>query len=66
MAIFFYYGHLSSAQLDRWQAPTQWPIIDQRPVEQTAYRREIKGLMTMDINPSLQFLGWYVKGTGLR
>ena len=28
-------------------------------------RREIKGLVTMDINPSLQFLGWYVKGTGL-
>ena len=41
---FFYYGHLSSAQLDRWQA-----IIDQ----------------TMDINLSLQILGWYVKGTGL-
>ena len=65
MASFFYYGRLSSAQLDRWQAPTQRPIIDQRPVEQTAYRREIKGLVTMDINPSLQFLGWYVKGTGL-
>ena len=32
----------------------QQPIIDQRPVEQTAYRREIKGLVTMDINPSLQ------------
>ena len=29
----FYYGHLSSAQLDRWQAPTQWPIINQHPVE---------------------------------
>ena len=43
MASFFiYYGGLSSAQLDRWQAPTQRPIIDQRPVEQTAYRREIK------------------------
>ena len=59
MASFFYYGRLSSAQLDRW------PIIDQRPVEQTAYKREIKGLATIDINPSLQFLGWYVKGTGL-
>ena len=35
------------------------------PVEQTAYRREIKGIVTMDINPSLQFIGWYVKGTGL-
>ena len=34
-------------------------------VEQTAFQREIKDLMTMDINPSLQILGWYVKGTGL-
>ena len=42
MAIFFYYRRLSSAQLDRWQVPTQRPIIDQHPVEQTAYRREIK------------------------
>ena len=42
MASFFYYGRLSSAQLDRWQAPTQQPIINQHPVEQTAYRREIK------------------------
>ena len=42
MTSFFYYGRLSSAQLDRWQAPTQWPIIDQHPVEQTAYQREIK------------------------
>ena len=39
---FFYCGRLSSAQLDRWQAPKQWPIIDQRLVEQTAYRRDIK------------------------
>ena len=31
MANFFYYGCLSSAQLDRWQAPTQRPIIDQLP-----------------------------------
>ena len=42
MTSFFYCGRLSSAQLDRWLAPTQQPIIDQRPVEQTAYRREIK------------------------
>ena len=42
MAIFFYYGRLSSAQLDHWQALTQWPIIDQHPVEQVAYWREIK------------------------
>ena len=65
MAIFLNYGRLSSAQLDRWQAPTQWPIIDQHSVKQRAYRREIKGLVTMDINPSLQNIGWYVKGTGL-
>ena len=61
----FFYGCLSSAQLDHCQAPTQRPIIDQCPVEQTAYRREIKGLVTMDINPSLQILGWYVKETDL-
>ena len=46
MASFFYCGHLSSAQLDRWQAPKQRPIIDQRPVEQTAFQREIKDLVT--------------------
>ena len=39
---FFYCGRLSSAQLDRRQALKQRPIIDQRPVEQTAYRRDIK------------------------
>ena len=39
---FFYYGRLSSAQSDRWQALTQRPIIDQHPVKQTAYWREIK------------------------
>ena len=63
--VFFYCGRLSSAQLDRWQAPKQQPIIDQRPVERTAFQREIKYLVTMDINLSLQILGWYVKGTGL-
>ena len=42
MASFFGYGRLSSAQLDRWQTPMQRPIIDRCPVEQTAYRREIK------------------------
>ena len=35
--LFFFYGRLSSAQLDRWQAPKQWPSIDQRLVEQTGY-----------------------------
>ena len=65
MTSFFYSGRLSSAQLDRWQALKQRPIIDQRPGEHTAFQREIKDLVTMDINPSLQILGWYVKGTGL-
>ena len=27
MASFFYYGRLSSAQLDRWQALMQWPRL---------------------------------------
>ena len=27
-------------QLDRWQAPKQWLIIDQRPVEQRAFQRD--------------------------
>ena len=40
--VFCYCGHLSFAQLDRWQAPKQWPIIDPHPVEQTAYWRDIK------------------------
>ena len=40
--VFFYCGSLSSAQLDRWQAPKQQPIIDRHPVEQIAYRRDIK------------------------
>ena len=40
MASFCYYCRLSSAQLDRWQAPMQRPIIDQCLVEQTAYRRD--------------------------
>ena len=42
MASFFYCGRLPSAQLDRWQAPKQRPIIDRHPVEQIAYRRDIK------------------------
>ena len=42
MASFFYCGGLSSAQLDRWQAPKQWPIIDPHPVEQTAYWTDVK------------------------
>ena len=35
-------GRLSSAQLVPLQAPKQQPIIDPHPVEQTAYRRDIK------------------------
>ena len=42
MASFCYCGRLSSAQLDHWQVLKQWPIIDPHPVEQTAYRRDIK------------------------
>ena len=42
MASFFYCGRLSPAQLDRWQAPKQRPITNPHPVEQTAYRRDIK------------------------
>ena len=38
----FFYLRSSSALLDHWQAPKQRPIIDQHPVEQTAYRRDIK------------------------
>ena len=60
MTSFFYYSRLSSTQLDRWQAPKQRPIIDQCPVEQTAFQREIKDLVTMDINPSLQN-SWLVR-----
>ena len=63
--LFFYCGRFSSAQLDRWQAPKQRPITDQCPVEQTAFQREIKDLVTMNINPSFQIVGWYVKGTSL-
>ena len=40
--VFFYCGRLSSAQIDHCQAPKQRPIIDLHPVEQTAYRRDIK------------------------
>ena len=39
---FFYCGHLSSAQLVPLQAPKHRPIIDPHPVEQTAFRRDIK------------------------
>ena len=56
MASFFHYGRLSSAQLDHWQAPTQRPFIDRCPVEQTAFQREIKDLVTMDINPLKKFM----------
>ena len=54
--LVFYWGRLSSTQLDHWQASKQRPIIDQLQVEQTS--------KTMDINPSLQICGWNVNGTG--
>ena len=40
--VFFYCGRLSSAQLARWQAPKQRPIIDPHPVVQMAYRTDVK------------------------
>ena len=49
MASFFYCGRLSSAQLDRWQAPKQRPIID-RTRSNRRHTREMS--KTMDINPS--------------
>ena len=42
MAIFFYCGRLSSAQLVPLQAPKHRPIISPHPVEQTEFRRGIK------------------------
>ena len=42
MASFFYCGRLSSAQLVPLQALKHRPIIDPHPVEQTAFRRDIK------------------------
>ena len=42
MASFFYCGRLSSAQLVPLQAPKHRPIIGPHPVEQTAFRRDIK------------------------
>ena len=57
---FFYCSRLSSAQLDRWQAPKQRPIIDRYPVEQIAYRRVIKDNGYKSVFTS----SWYVKGTG--
>ena len=50
------YCGLSFFQLDRWQAPTQRPIIDQCPVVQTSFQREIKDLVTMDIPRLYKFL----------
>ena len=40
--LVFYCGRLSSAQLVPLQAPKHWPIIGPHPVEQTAFRRDIK------------------------
>ena len=40
--LLFYCGRLSSAQLVPLQAPKHRPIIGPHPVEQTAFRRDIK------------------------
>ena len=40
--LVFYCGHLSSTQLVPLQALKHWPIIGLHPVEQTAFRRDIK------------------------
>ena len=48
LLVFFYCGRLSSVQLNHWQALKQQPIIDQHPVEQTAFQWKIKDLVTMD------------------
>ena len=63
MAILFYYSRLSSAQLDRWQAPMQRPIIDKCPVEQTAYRREIKDNGYKSVFTNSWLVRW-IKGFG--
>ena len=59
--LVFYCGRLSSTQLVLLQAPKQQPIIDR-----TRSNRQHTGetSKTIDINPSLQIRGWYVKGTG--
>ena len=41
--VFFYCGRLSSIQLVPLQALKHRPIIGLHPVEQTAFRRDIKG-----------------------
>ena len=58
--LVFYCGRLSSAQLDRWQAPNG--LLSTRTRSNRQHTGETS--KTMDINPSLQILGWYVKGTG--
>ena len=48
----------SSAQQDRWQAPKQWPIIDQRPCD--------NGYISVFTNSWLvrQRHGSWIKGLG--
>ena len=62
------HGHLSSAQLGHWQATKQQPIIDQHPVEQMAYRKDIKenGYKSIFTNSWLvhQRNGSWIKGLG--
>ena len=66
--LVFYCGRLSSAQLDRWQAPKQWPIIDPHPVEQTAYQRDINdnGYKSVLTNSWLVRQKEQVMGKGIR
>ena len=68
MAIFFYCGRLSSAQLVPLQAQKQRPVIDPHPVKQTAYRRDIKdnGYKSVFTNSSLvrQRNRSWIKGLG--
>ena len=68
MASFFYCGRLSSAQLVPLQAPKHRPIIGPHPVEQTAFRRDIKdnGYKSVFTNLCLE-LQWnrlWIKGLG--
>ena len=58
--VLFYYVRLSSAQLVPLQAPKHRPIIGPHPVEQTAFRRDIKD----NGYKSVFTFGWNVNGIG--
>ena len=68
MASFFYYGCLSLSTTRALASSDATAYYRPAPGRTDGIPdREIKGLVTMDISPSLQFLGWYmyVKETGL-